>query len=713
MGDDELGSLIAETKAKMGELISKPKMSDKLLSKPPFRFLHDTVTAVINTTGFGEGLFQDSELDSAQITDKHAKIDFLEKIFLFVSICKGGMLEVRAAKVVAGLEPEFTNKFLIALAESASNPSIDNAEAVRLCLSGAQPGSQPPLKSGGRDFPAAESKQNDTPSADFSAGSKGQPSESTERKGDGGSKQVSEAKNSAAAMAEIEPAPSLERGKSRSGTRSGRPQSTADTGLSGIMGAPTSKNLDSEIEKCDGSEAMTQQLLGELIIRPRLTEKLLSKPPFRFLHDVVMEVSRATGFAADLYDADESDSTKVSDKTQKMNFLEKIIRVVGIQLNTMVEAKPAKIVAGLDPQNTNNFLQLLAVAAKHAPDSRGAVRTVLEQRGEVAPQAGSVPVERGPDKDDGGAKQQQQQMQMQAQQINSARSIPTADEKPSMQSDLASQSKDPGFNADDRFNNQDDGEGGDSKRSARPTTARRRPPKVKEGAQELQAKDVAPAAAKKATGIIIDGADDEEEEEEVIPTDIRLADAMGADAKQGPGAGGMDAQSKLVKDIISRQAEQEVASAKNEPVEENKNGNEQGAGGGIRLGRLRKTGLEKRSGSAGGVGYGENDLEKLRSAIQTLVQHTGPLGSCMDYIQEDITLMTSELHKWEEECRKYEVENEDMKRKTKESLHPLKVELADLEDQIFEQIARISSTKASIARNDEKIQQILKMSATA
>jgi len=50
---------------------------------------------------------------------------------------------------------------------------------------------------------------------------------------------------------------------------------------------------------------------------------------------------------------------------------------------------------------------------------------------------------------------------------------------------------------------------GDAKRSARPTTARRRPPKVKDGASELQSKDIAPVATKKAEGIIVDGANDE------------------------------------------------------------------------------------------------------------------------------------------------------------------------------------------------------------
>ena len=47
----------------------------------------------------------------------------------------------------------------------------------------------------------------------------------------------------------------------------------------------------------------------------------------------------------------------------------------------MIEAKPLRIIGGYDPQNTNNFLQLLSIAAKHMPDSRNAVITVLEQEG--------------------------------------------------------------------------------------------------------------------------------------------------------------------------------------------------------------------------------------------------------------------------------------------------------------------------------------------
>ena len=52
----------------------------------------------------------------------------------------------------------------------------------------------------------------------------------------------------------------------------------------------------------------TQRTLGSLVTKPKLSTRLLSKPPFRFIHDIVMEVIRLTGFAHDLYDESECDA---------------------------------------------------------------------------------------------------------------------------------------------------------------------------------------------------------------------------------------------------------------------------------------------------------------------------------------------------------------------------------------------------------------------
>ena len=154
---------------------------------------------------------------------------------------------------------------------------------------------------------------------------------------------------------------------------------------------PRNMNLDAELDKCDGTEAVTQALLGELISKPKLTEKLLSKPPFRFLHDIIMEVSRVTGFGNNLYAAPELDSASFTEKEQKIVFLDKIILLVGMQLQTnLTDVKPVKIIQGLEPNATNRFLQCLAIAAKHLPDSTNNVRLVLDQLGGTNTDTGSA-----------------------------------------------------------------------------------------------------------------------------------------------------------------------------------------------------------------------------------------------------------------------------------------------------------------------------------
>ena len=85
-----LESLIETTKQRVGGIIQKPKMQDKLLQKPPFRFLYDTISAIITGTGFGNGLYTEDELDSSKVSEKQQKITYLEKMINLVGICKVG-----------------------------------------------------------------------------------------------------------------------------------------------------------------------------------------------------------------------------------------------------------------------------------------------------------------------------------------------------------------------------------------------------------------------------------------------------------------------------------------------------------------------------------------------------------------------------------------------------------------------------------------------
>jgi TRAF3-interacting protein 1 len=57
----------------------------------------------------------------------------------------------------------------------------------------------------------------------------------------------------------------------------------------------------------------TKNLLQPLIKKPTLKEDLLQKPPFRFIHDIVTNLSSSTnGFASKIIEADQLDPANVS-----------------------------------------------------------------------------------------------------------------------------------------------------------------------------------------------------------------------------------------------------------------------------------------------------------------------------------------------------------------------------------------------------------------
>ncbi|XP_047120116.1 TRAF3-interacting protein 1 isoform X1 [Schistocerca piceifrons] len=106
----------------------------------------------------------------------------------------------------------------------------------------------------------------------------------------------------------------------------------------------------------------TQESLGKYIKRPPLTEKLLRKPPFRFLHDIVTCVIRETGFMNGVFSPDELNHENIKDKESKIAFLQKLIETVKATSDSNITARPSKIVAGHEPTKTNELLQGIAKA---------------------------------------------------------------------------------------------------------------------------------------------------------------------------------------------------------------------------------------------------------------------------------------------------------------------------------------------------------------
>jgi TRAF3-interacting protein 1 len=109
MADEEYWQITAQM---YEQLIQKPKMTQKLLCKPPFRYIHDVFTSTLETTGYGNGLYEEAELDGKSITEKDAKINWLTELLQLTELVIGEQIDCKPTKIVAGHEPEKTNYFL-------------------------------------------------------------------------------------------------------------------------------------------------------------------------------------------------------------------------------------------------------------------------------------------------------------------------------------------------------------------------------------------------------------------------------------------------------------------------------------------------------------------------------------------------------------------------------------------------------------------------
>lgn len=103
---------------------------------------------------------------------------------------------------------------------------------------------------------------------------------------------------------------------------------------------------------------VTKSILGPSVgLRPRLTSKLLKRPPFRYLRDIVVAVSRSTGFASELVQGDAP-----TEVPARLIFLEDLMGLVksalGPNFKVFSSLSSKNILAGLDPESTNIFLQV-------------------------------------------------------------------------------------------------------------------------------------------------------------------------------------------------------------------------------------------------------------------------------------------------------------------------------------------------------------------
>ncbi|CAL8141175.1 unnamed protein product [Orchesella dallaii] len=117
------------TQKLLSEHITKPALADKYLIKPPFRFLHEIVTSVIETTGFMKDIFPQSHLKYEKISNVDDKRAFLKTAIDAIESETNQKCEARPSKILSGKEPEKTNDLLQLLAKAITSfKSKDNSK---------------------------------------------------------------------------------------------------------------------------------------------------------------------------------------------------------------------------------------------------------------------------------------------------------------------------------------------------------------------------------------------------------------------------------------------------------------------------------------------------------------------------------------------------------------------------------------------------------
>ncbi|CAK9295900.1 unnamed protein product [Gordionus sp. m RMFG-2023] len=101
----------------------------------------------------------------------------------------------------------------------------------------------------------------------------------------------------------------------------------------------------------------TQNILGKWIDNPMLTNKLLMRPPFKFIQDIVKEINMRYKVFDNIYTAKDYDSKTNKSKAEKLEFLNKLIDFANKESHSKLKTTALKMVAGLEPESTNALLQ--------------------------------------------------------------------------------------------------------------------------------------------------------------------------------------------------------------------------------------------------------------------------------------------------------------------------------------------------------------------
>uniref|UniRef100_A0A2K6BL54 TRAF3-interacting protein 1 n=1 Tax=Macaca nemestrina TaxID=9545 RepID=A0A2K6BL54_MACNE len=679
-------AVVRRTQEALGKVIRRPPLTEKLLSKPPFRYLHDIITEVIRMTGFMKGLYTDAEMKSDNVKDKDAKISFLQKAIDVVVMVSGEPLSAKPARIVAGHEPERTNELLQIIGKCCLN-KLSSDDAVRRVLAG----EKGEVK--GRASLTSRSQELDNKNV---REEESRVHKNTEDRGDSEIKETSTSRDRKQKEELKEDSKPREKDKDkgkakenggnrhREGERE-RPKARArpDSERQKDRGN-RERDRDSEREKETDRKSEGGKEKERLRDRDRERDRDKGKDRDRrrvkngeHSRDLDREKNREHDKPEKKSASSGEMSKKLSDGTFKDSKAEtetEISTRASKSLTTKTSKRRSKnSVEGRKEDNISaKILDSVVSGINNEPNQE----TTTSEIGTKEANIKSTSIS-----DDNSAC------------LRCENSEPDPAEK--QKGDSASDAEgDVGPAGQDKSDVPETPEipnelSSHIRRIPRPGSARPAPPRVKRQDSAEALPTDRSGSGKTVSNVIVEShnSDNEEDDQFVVEAAPQLSEMSEIEMVTAVELEEEEKHGGLVKKILETKKDYEKLQQSPKPGEKERS--------------LFESAWKKEKDIV------SKEIEKLHTSIQTLCKSALPLGKIMDYIQEDVDAMQNELQLWHSENRHNGEALQQEQSITDCAVEPLKAELAELEQLIKDQQDKICAVKANILKNEEKIQKMV------
>ncbi|XP_068400225.1 TRAF3-interacting protein 1 isoform X7 [Eschrichtius robustus] len=608
-------AVVKRTQEALGKVIRRPPLTEKLLNKPPFRYLHDIITEVIRTTGFMKGLYTDTEMKSDNVKDKDAKISFLQKAIDVVVMVSGEPLLAKPARIVAGHEPERTNELLQRIGKCCLN-KLSSDDAVKRVSAGEK------AETKGRSSLTSKPQELDNKNVREEASrvpkdkADRRNSEINERNTSGGRKQKEELKEENKPREkerDKEKAKENDRDRHKDPERDKYHEGERERAKNRAR-PERDRAKDAEREREPKNEGGKEKEKRKERERERDRDRGRDRQRVRNGQHGG-DPDREKSHERDKPEKKSSSSGEMSKKSSDGSFKDS-----KAETETEISTRASRSVM----TKTSKRRSKNSVEGDSPSDAEGDVGPSGQEKCEV-PENSELPGE-----------------------------LPAA-----------------------------------VRRIPRPGSARPAPPRVRrqESAEVLTSDRT--GSGKTISNVIVESqnSDNEDDDQFVVEAAPQLSEVSELEMVQAVELED-EKHGGLVKKILETKKDYEKLQQSPKPGEKEKL-------------LVFESAWKKEKDIV------SKEIEKLRGSIQSLCRSALPLGKIMDYLQEDVDAMQKELQLWRSESRQHAEALQAERSITDCAVEPLKAELAELEQLVRDQQDKICAVKASILKNEEKIQKMV------